>query len=149
MKRHWHLIIILLIAGLLAISVGLTRNRWWIKTNTPKVFFNGEEMPNSELFVSIDGDYLLDVKKGNENLGAYTILKKEKIVGLTSPNELVRLPLCYFIWTYPIPVSPIGTQAAYLTAKVEFEKQSVAFTVPINEDTPRDTNTIKVEFYGR
>lgn len=146
MKQYLYLITVFLIAGLLATSIGLTKNHWWIRTKTPKVFFNGEEMPDSEVFVSINGDYLLDVKKDNKNLGAYTILKNEKIVGLTSPNELVRLPWCYFVWTDPIPVSPIGTQAAYLTAKVKFEDQRITFTVPINEDMPRETNTIEVQF---
>ncbi len=103
-------------------------------------------MSNSEVFVSTDGDYLLNVKKGDENLGAYTILKNEKIVGLTSPNEFIKLPWGYFVWTYPIPVSLIGTQAAYLTAKVKFEERNITFTMPNNEDSPRDITAIKVEF---
>ncbi len=146
MRRYWYLIAVLLVLGLLVIGIGLTRNHWWLKTNTPKVFFNGEEVPDSKVFTSVDGDYLLSVRRDNKSLGAYTILRNEEKVGLTSANEFVKLPWCYFVWTYPIPISPISSQAAYLTAEVKFENQSVTFTLPINENTPGYVNTIKVEF---
>lgn len=146
MKRNWYFILILSITAIVVFGIAATRKHLWKQTNNVKAFYNGEEATNSTVYTSVDGDLLIWIKKGNENFGSYTILKKEQIVGLTSPNEFISFYWCYFVWTYPIPVSPIGTQAAYLTARVKFEEQSVTFTVPVREDAPRDINQIKVDF---
>jgi hypothetical protein len=146
MRCRWIGLAVIVFAALSVTGVSLSKNHWWLKTNSPKVFINGEEARDSEVFISTRGDYLLDLVVDDKGIGAYTVLRNEKIVGLTPASEFVKLPWCYFVWTDPIPVSPIGSQAAYLTATIQFDRRSVTFTVPVSEQDPQNAYTVKVVF---
>ncbi|HXG86459.1 MAG TPA: hypothetical protein VNI84_20740 [Pyrinomonadaceae bacterium] len=78
MKRRLYLILNLLTIGVLIIGIGSTRNHWWTQTNSVKVLYNGEEASNSTTYISTDGDILIWAKKGDEKLGVYCILFRDK-----------------------------------------------------------------------
>ncbi|MDQ6788431.1 MAG: hypothetical protein M3033_16630 [Acidobacteriota bacterium] len=131
MKRHWYLIVVLSIVGVLMIGFALIRNHLWMQTNSVKVFYNSEAASNSTVYVSVDGDLMVWAKKGDEKLGVYCILFKERRIGDPYPTELLTpLPSSFLIRNYPLKdVVDIGTEKSFPYAKKTFEENQVIFSL--------------------
>jgi hypothetical protein len=131
MKRRLYLILILLTIGVLIIGIGSTRNHWWTQTNSVKVFYNGEEASNSTTYISTDGDILIWAKKGDEKLGVYCILFRDKRIGKPYPMELLAaLPWTYLIRNYPFEnIVDKGTEKFHPYAKKTFTENQVNFSL--------------------
>lgn len=138
MKRYLYFI-----AGFFIVSLVLffmiSRNHWWFQTSHPKVFYKDEPAPESEVFESREGDYMVNIIQAKKPLGGYVISRSEKAVGIDSPNDSIKLPWCYFVWDYPIEFSRAGTEAIYPYAKINFDGDQVTFTL-------RDDEKVRIEF---
>jgi hypothetical protein len=131
MKRHWYLILILSIVGVLVLCVAATRKHLWIQTNSVRVIYNGEEASNSTVYTSVDGDLMVWVKKGDEKLGVYCILFKDERIGSPYSMELLAgLPWSYLTRNYPLEnIVDMGTEKAYPYAKKTFSEHQVIYTL--------------------
>jgi hypothetical protein len=132
MKRHWYLILILLVVGSVIFASTLIKNHVWIQTNSVKVFYDGEEATNSRTYISSDGDLMAWVQKGDEKLGVYVISFKRKRIGTPYPSELLAaFPWGYFIRSYPMnDLVDIGTEKSYPYAHIAFgeDEDKVVFS---------------------
>ncbi len=131
MKRHLYLICILLIVGVSIVGIASTRKHLWTQTSSVTVFYNGEEASNSTTYISADGDILLWAKKGDEQLGVYCILFRDRRIGKPYPMELLTaLPWSYLIRNYPLEnIVDIGTEKSYPYATKTFTEKQVVFSL--------------------
>lgn len=111
--------------------IAATRKHLWTQTNSVRVLYNDEEASNSTVYTSVDGDLMVWVKKGDEKLGVYCILFRDKRVGKPYPNELLAaLPFSYYVRNYPMEnIVDIGTEKSYPYATIKFEENRLAFSL--------------------
>ena len=81
------------------------------------------------------------VAKGDEKLGVYFILFKDKRVGKPYPNELLAaLPWSYLIRNYPMEnIIDMGTEKSYPYATITFNEHQVIFS-------PENNKTYEIDF---
>jgi hypothetical protein len=121
--------VVTLLIGLLAAGVVPTRGHWWSRVSTASISYKGKKLPDSKLYVSKDGEYMLILKGVDFMMGPLIIYPKNKRFGLVNGDRYYVLPGCVYASDYPVTVGLAGTEkfATYSKINVGEKRISISF----------------------
>jgi hypothetical protein len=116
-------LVLILVAFLLT-----TRNHWWREIPV-KVFVDGKELPQSNVYVSRDGDFIVLLKESDEEIGLYLVHPKINKIGIESRSKFFKLPLYMYSRDYPVQSALSGTDKFARDPKLIIEPKHIEFVV--------------------
>ena len=107
----------------------------WYKLSGAQIIFDGNAVPESTLYKSFNGDYVLLIQYDGEEKALYVIRPSEKAVGIQSRIKFSKLPFCLISFEYPVyPIISDSEKGASINPKLIIEDNLFQFTISPNRE---------------
>ena len=107
----------------------------WRSISGAQIIYDGNDMPESKLYKSFNGDYVLLIQSDGEEKALYVIRPNEKAVGIQSRIKFSKLPFCLISFEYPVyPITNDSEKGASINPELIIEDNLFQFTIPPNRE---------------
>jgi hypothetical protein len=106
---------------------------WW-QISATEIKVDGTVLPESTLYKSYSGDYVLMLEYDGEEQALYVIRPNEKKVGIQSRIKFSRTPFCLISFDDPVyPITSDSEKGSSVNPELVVEEKLVQFTVYPNK----------------